>query len=36
VGRSVQTSDSEIIEVKFQEIDNTEKVLLCERAADNA
>jgi pyrimidine operon attenuation protein/uracil phosphoribosyltransferase len=36
VGRNVQTSDSEIIEVKFQEIDNMEKVLLCERAADNA
>jgi len=31
VGRNVQTSDNEIIEVKFQEIDNTEKVLLCER-----
>jgi len=32
VGRNVQTSDSEIIEVKFQEIDGMEKVLLCERA----
>lgn len=31
VGRMVQTSDSEIIEVKFQEIDGMEKVLLCER-----
>ncbi len=31
VGRTVQTSDTEIIEVKFQEIDDTEKVLLCER-----
>jgi pyrimidine operon attenuation protein/uracil phosphoribosyltransferase len=30
VGRTVQTSDTEIIEVKFQEIDSTEKVLLCE------
>ena len=30
-GRSVQTSDSEIIEVKFQEIDGMEKVLLVER-----
>jgi pyrimidine operon attenuation protein/uracil phosphoribosyltransferase len=29
VGRSVQTSDVEIIEVKFQEIDGMEKVLLC-------
>ena len=34
VGRTVQTSDNEIIEVKFQEIDDTEKVLLCERTAD--
>ena len=34
VGRNVQTSDAEIIEVKFQEIDNTEKVLLCERTAE--
>jgi len=30
-GRMVQTTDTEIIEVKFQEIDGTEKVLLCER-----
>src|SRR5580692_905810 len=30
VGRNVQTSDIEIIEVKFQEIDGMEKVLLCE------
>lgn len=36
VGRSVQTSDAEIIEVKFQEIDGMEKVLLCERAEDAA
>src|SRR3954454_18301854 len=34
VGRNVQTSENEIIEVKFQEIDSTEKVLLCERAPD--
>jgi pyrimidine operon attenuation protein/uracil phosphoribosyltransferase len=34
VGRVVQTTDIEIIEVKFQEIDGMEKVLLCERAAD--
>jgi pyrimidine operon attenuation protein / uracil phosphoribosyltransferase len=33
VGRVVQTTDSEIIEVKFQEIDGMEKVLLMERAA---
>lgn len=35
VGRTVQTTDSEIIEVKFQEIDGMEKVLVCERAAAN-
>src|SRR5947209_6521625 len=34
VGRMVQTSDTEIIEVKFQEIDGTEKVLLVERIDD--
>jgi pyrimidine operon attenuation protein/uracil phosphoribosyltransferase len=34
VGRKVQTSDAEIIEVKFQEIDEMEKVLMCERAAE--
>src|SRR5712671_6701569 len=33
VGREVQTSDVEIIEVKFQEIDGVEKVLLVEKAA---
>jgi pyrimidine operon attenuation protein/uracil phosphoribosyltransferase len=33
VGRVVQTSSVEIIEVKFQEIDSMEKVLLVERAA---
>ena len=33
VGRTVQTSDMEIIEVKFQEIDEMEKVLLVERTA---
>jgi len=32
VGRNVQSSDIEIIEVKFQEIDGMEKVLLVERA----
>lgn len=31
VGRRVQTTDREIIEVKFQEIDGMEKVLLVER-----
>lgn len=34
VGRMVQTSASEIIEVKFQEIDGQEKVLLVERVDD--
>jgi len=33
VGRVVQTTDAEIIEVKFHEIDGMEKVLLVERAA---
>jgi pyrimidine operon attenuation protein/uracil phosphoribosyltransferase len=31
VGRTIETSGSEMIEVKFQEIDQTEKVLLVER-----
>jgi pyrimidine operon attenuation protein/uracil phosphoribosyltransferase len=34
VGRMVQTSSNEIIEVKFQEIDQTEKVLLVEKVAE--
>jgi len=33
IGRTVQTTDAEIIEVKFHEIDGMEKVLLVERAA---
>jgi pyrimidine operon attenuation protein/uracil phosphoribosyltransferase len=32
VGRSVQTTDREIIEVKFNEIDQLEKVMLVEKA----
>jgi pyrimidine operon attenuation protein / uracil phosphoribosyltransferase len=36
IGRTVQTSDIEIIEVKFQEIDGMEKVLLVEKAAGGA
>ena len=36
IGRTVQTTDIEIIEVKFQEIDGMEKVLLCERASGQA
>jgi len=31
VGRVIQTSDSEVIEVRMREIDNEEKVKLCER-----
>jgi pyrimidine operon attenuation protein / uracil phosphoribosyltransferase len=34
IGRMVQTSDREIIEVKFHEIDGQEKVLLVERVDD--
>jgi pyrimidine operon attenuation protein/uracil phosphoribosyltransferase len=34
VGRMVQTSANEIIEVKFQEIDDQERVLLVERVDD--
>ncbi len=34
IGRTVQTSDSEIIEVKFNEIDGQEKVLLVELVSD--
>ncbi|HMF79648.1 MAG TPA: bifunctional pyr operon transcriptional regulator/uracil phosphoribosyltransferase PyrR [Bryobacteraceae bacterium] len=34
IGRLVQTSGSEIIEVKFQEIDEQEKVLLVEKVED--
>lgn len=33
VGRTVQTTDNEIIEVKFREVDEVEKVLLVERVA---
>jgi pyrimidine operon attenuation protein/uracil phosphoribosyltransferase len=36
IGRMVQTSNNEIIEVKFQEIDEQEKVLLVERVEDAA
>jgi pyrimidine operon attenuation protein/uracil phosphoribosyltransferase len=36
IGRVVQTLDNEIIEVKYQEIDGLEKVLLCERAASES
>src|ERR1700690_46845 len=36
VGRTVQTTDAEIIEVKLQEIDDMEKVLLVERTEAGA
>ena len=34
VGRKVHTTDNEIIEVKFQETDGAEKVLMVERVAE--
>ena len=36
IGRMVQTSPNEIIEVKFQEVDGQERVLLVERVDDGA
>jgi pyrimidine operon attenuation protein / uracil phosphoribosyltransferase len=36
IGRTVQTSAKEIIEVKFQEVDQTEKVLLVEKVSEVA
>jgi pyrimidine operon attenuation protein/uracil phosphoribosyltransferase len=36
IGRKVETTDDEIIEVKFREIDGMEKVLLVERAGEGA
>ena len=32
VGRVIQTTDSEVIEVRLREVDNEERVMLCERA----
>ncbi len=32
VGRVVQTSDKEVIEVRLREVDNEERVMLCEKA----
>jgi pyrimidine operon attenuation protein/uracil phosphoribosyltransferase len=32
VGRVVQTTDNEIIEVRLREVDNQDRVMLCERA----
>jgi pyrimidine operon attenuation protein / uracil phosphoribosyltransferase len=34
VGRNVQTTDNEIIEVKLEEVDHAEKVLLVEKVSD--
>jgi pyrimidine operon attenuation protein/uracil phosphoribosyltransferase len=31
VGRTIQTSDSEVIEVRLKEVDNEERVVLCEK-----
>jgi pyrimidine operon attenuation protein/uracil phosphoribosyltransferase len=36
IGRVIQTSANEIIEVKFQEIDSQEKVMLVERVEDES
>jgi pyrimidine operon attenuation protein/uracil phosphoribosyltransferase len=36
IGRTVQTSSTEIVEVKFQEVDGMEKVLLVEKLPDAA
>lgn len=36
IGRTIQTTDTEIIEVKFREIDDMEKVLLAEVTAEAA
>ncbi len=33
VGRVVQTSDSEVIEVRLKEVDNEERVMLCEKVS---
>jgi len=32
IGRVIQTSDQEVIEVRLREVDNEERVVLCERA----
>jgi pyrimidine operon attenuation protein / uracil phosphoribosyltransferase len=33
VGRTVQTSDSEIVEVRLKEVDNEERVMLVDRVS---
>src|SRR5207344_3070625 len=35
IGRTIQTTDNEIIEVKFREVDNLEKVLLVEKVNES-
>lgn len=35
VGRVVQTSETEVIEVRLREIDNQDRVMLCERVSGN-
>jgi pyrimidine operon attenuation protein / uracil phosphoribosyltransferase len=34
VGRTVQTADAEVIEVRLQEVDQEERVMLCEKTVD--
>ncbi|MBV8833630.1 MAG: bifunctional pyr operon transcriptional regulator/uracil phosphoribosyltransferase PyrR [Acidobacteriaceae bacterium] len=36
IGRMIQTSSNEIVEVKFQEVDGQEKVMLVEKVEDEA
>src|SRR5208282_2951933 len=36
VGRILQTTDNETIEVRLREVDNQERVLLCERVQKNS
>ncbi len=36
IGRTVQTTDNEIVEVKFQEVDGLEKVLIVEKLPEAA
>jgi pyrimidine operon attenuation protein/uracil phosphoribosyltransferase len=36
VGRILQTTDNEIIEVRLREVDNQERVMLCERVQKNS
>jgi len=36
IGKTVQTSDTEIVEVRLQEIDGEERVMLVDRIADSA